>query len=84
MTYRFYYWFSGAPENRIGGPWWARDFDSETKMNEFKNTTLPFLCAWATEVGINLEKPVRVNDDIRPSRAINSVVPPKTVKIERK
>lgn len=43
--YRFYFWFQGVPENRIGGPWWSRDFNTLEKMLDFKKAMLPFLHA---------------------------------------
>ena len=46
MSYRFYFWFKGVPENRIGGPWWARDFATLDHMIDFKRAMLPFLYAW--------------------------------------
>ena len=29
MRYRIYWWVRGTPEDRLGGPWWYKDFDSQ-------------------------------------------------------
>lgn len=34
-TYRVYYWFLGAPEERRGGPWWYHDFDNDASRQCF-------------------------------------------------
>lgn len=49
MTYRFYFWFKGVPKDRIGGPWWSRDFTNANDMWSFKCTALPFLHAYAID-----------------------------------
>jgi len=32
---RVFYWLQGVPQNRIGGPWWARDFEQDVRGMEF-------------------------------------------------
>jgi len=32
---RVYYWLSGAPADRPGGPWWMRDFQNPKRGYEF-------------------------------------------------
>jgi len=29
MQTRVYFWIDGAPEDRPGGPWWYKDFESD-------------------------------------------------------
>lgn len=41
-----YYWISGAPEDRMGGPWWHREFDSATERHLFLEDLKPFLHAY--------------------------------------
>ena len=33
--FRLYYWLEGTPEDRIGGPWWYLDFESEHERREY-------------------------------------------------
>ena len=46
---RLHYWFRGAPEDRIGGPWWYRVFrdkpglSAATQRDRYLNTLKPFL-----------------------------------------
>lgn len=40
---RLFYWFKGVQKDRIGGPWWARDFYEEAGINEFLQDVAPFL-----------------------------------------
>ncbi len=35
MKYRVYYRYLGAPLERLGGPWWYRDFDSDTTRKQY-------------------------------------------------
>jgi len=49
--YRFYFWFDNVPENRPGGPWWYRDFETIVARRDFVNDTRKFLKAWAYSEG---------------------------------
>ena len=37
MVIRYYYWFSGTPEDRLYGPWWFNDFTKSKDFYNFKN-----------------------------------------------
>jgi len=39
--YRVYFWISGAPHNRPGGPWWYRDFNFKSQAEIFINDMGP-------------------------------------------
>lgn len=54
MKYRLYYWFKGASPDRMGGPWWYRDFEVPGKRTRFLSDTQDFLHAWAAEDGADL------------------------------
>lgn len=41
-----YYWIKGAPEDRMGGPWWHREFDDATERQLFLDDLKPFLHAY--------------------------------------
>jgi len=41
-----YYWIEGAPEDRMGGPWWHREFDDATERQLFLDDLKPFLYAY--------------------------------------
>ncbi len=41
--YRLYYWIHGAPENRTGGPWWYKDFNTKDKRLRFFNNVVELL-----------------------------------------
>ena len=42
-----YYWIKGAPEDRMGGPWWHREFDDAFERDLFLVDLKPFLRAYA-------------------------------------
>lgn len=41
-----YYWISGASEDRMGGPWWHREFDDAFERDLFLLDLKPFLHAY--------------------------------------
>jgi hypothetical protein len=48
---RLYFWIQGAPESRIGGPWWARDFKTKAERDMFLRDLGPMLHAFALTEG---------------------------------
>jgi hypothetical protein len=47
---RLYWWFTDAPKDRVGGPWWHKDFDSvigPKGLNRFLDTLFPFIYAYS-------------------------------------
>ena len=65
-----YYWISGAPADRMGGPWWHREFDSATEGELFLKDLKPFLHAYC-----------RANDHICESASCGRDTPPKGAKV---
>lgn len=55
IYYRLYFWFAGVSPDRIGGPWWHRDFKTEGARVDFLLVAQPFLCKYAMETGATLE-----------------------------
>lgn len=51
---RLYFWFKGAPEYRIGGPWWYRDFETDEKLHGFLSDAFRFLKSYAITEGEEL------------------------------
>lgn len=49
---RLFYWIRGAPEDRIGGPWWVRDFRREDDLNRFLRDVGPFLVSAKRQTGV--------------------------------
>jgi len=47
---RIYFWFMGAPEDRLGGPWWYKDLLSSSEAKQFLEDMKPFLMAYATSL----------------------------------
>lgn len=48
---RLYYWYTNAPRDRQGGPWWYRDFVETEKLNEYLNDQRSFLHAYGFTSG---------------------------------
>lgn len=42
--YTVTWWVEGAPKERIGGPWWARECDTITEAREFIDSAKEFCC----------------------------------------
>ena len=40
---RLYFWFKGTPANRVGGPWWYKDFSNTPVRRQFVNDARLFL-----------------------------------------
>lgn len=32
---RVFYWINGVPKDRVGGPWWCREFQQDKRAMEF-------------------------------------------------
>ena len=67
-TWRVYYWFKSAPEDRPGGPWWYRDFTVLRQAQEFLQAQKPFLKAWAW---------LDSHDEYLPQHTMQDIYPPK-------
>lgn len=48
---RLYSWYTNAPGDRPGGPWWYRDFTSTEALNKYLNAQIAFLHAYALSTG---------------------------------
>jgi len=44
---RLYWWYRGAPANRVGGAWWYKDFLDLEELEKSLATIQPFLEAYA-------------------------------------
>lgn len=44
---RLYWWARGAPQDRLGGPWWYQDFTTDRERQAFLDDLRPFLYKWA-------------------------------------
>lgn len=47
--WRLYYYFKGTPIDRVGGPWWSRDFPAFQELEYYLETLRPFLQRYAIE-----------------------------------
>ena len=43
MYHKLDFWFLNVPDNRVGGPWWTREFVYEHDLYDFLRTLEPFL-----------------------------------------
>jgi hypothetical protein len=48
-TYRIYYWYRNSPEDREGGPWWYRDFETDNDRGTFLKGNKGLLYKFALE-----------------------------------
>lgn len=73
IMFRLYYWFKGAPENRAGGPWWYKDFESYNRRVMFLAALKPFLKLAYFEDAINGLPSINM-DNISPPRNARRIV----------
>lgn len=77
MTIRIYYWFKGTPGDRVGGPWWYKDFFGFEASDEFvayKNDIYEF-CEHI--------RSIRALDDKLPEHDPMEIYPPSNARIEK-
>lgn len=63
-----YYWIQGAPEDRMGGPWWHREFDDAFERDLFLLDLKPFLHAYCEATDGHICKDSLCGRDTPPKR----------------
>lgn len=72
---RVFYWIKGAPANRIGGPWWYRDFSDFDEHVDFIRVVKPF-CIKMFNQDSSMELQKQSQFDIKPSIDAKEIICP--------